>query len=170
VRLRRRTSARGIRQRDDRDTLQVRRRGERWVRRRERLAESGGSCEGDAVRHRQGAPFSIGTPGVEFAGRDADVGANDLDLEATAFEQHQSVHRVGVRPVIDPRHHVNDFGEVESAYPRRPRWLPQLVFDVSCRRLVKEERDNRLGIEDGQRGAPARLPASASSSRVRRRT
>ena len=127
-------------------------------------------CQGDTVRHRQGAGLAIVVPGVELAGRGASVGVNNGDLEPTALEQDERVHRVGVRPAIDPGHHVDDLGEVECADAGRPRWVAQLAFDVSCGRLVEEERDDRLGVEDGQRGAPGRLWASASSSRVRRRT
>ena len=56
--------------------------------------------------------------------------------------------RLNRRPVVDPRHDIDDLCQVEGADPGRSRRLARLGFDVARCRLVQEKRDDCLGIED----------------------
>jgi hypothetical protein len=86
------------------------------------------------------------------------------DLETASLEHGERVQRDLDWSLEDPGHDVDDLGGVDRTDLGRPRRLAQLPFDIVCRRLIAEERDDRLRIEDGQ--TPVLRSESASSSRV----
>jgi hypothetical protein len=52
--------------------------------------------------------------------------------------------------VVDPGHDVNDFGDIDRTEPCASGLIAKLAFDLGCSRLIDQQCDQSLGIEDGQ--------------------
>ena len=103
---------------------------------------------------------------MELPGVDAKVGVDSHDPQAARLEQQQCSHRGGGSPLVDPGQDIDDLSEIERADVCRLGGAPQLAFDVRCRRLIEQEGDDGLGVEDRQCDALAAGSLAASSSRV----
>jgi len=86
------------------------------------------------------------------------------DLQTSGFKQLKRRSDVFRRLPEHSGHHVHDLGEVDRADPRPTRDVTELAFDGSRCWLVQKQRDERLCIEDRQRGAPRRLASASASS------
>ena len=107
--------------------------------------------------------------GVELAGFDPEISSHIGDAQSTTLQQDQGICGLVMHPPEDACHHVNDLTEVYGAEARGLGPFSQLALDVDCSRLIKQEGDDRLGVEDGQRATLRRSVLRCSSSRVRRR-
>lgn len=104
---------------------------------------------------------------MESTRLDAKVGIDRHDLQTPCLEEQKCIHRGGGIPLVDPAQHIDDFSEIERAEVCRLGGAPQLAFDIRSRRLIEQERDDRLSVEYRQCDAPGSGSDPASSSRVR---
>lgn len=107
--------------------------------------------------------------GMELARVDPEIGIHIGDPQSTTLQQDQGIHRLVMGSPKDACHHVDDLTQVHRADARRLGLVSQVSFDVDRSRLIEQEGDDRLGVEDGQRVPLGRSVLRRSSARVRRR-
>jgi hypothetical protein len=73
---------------------------------------------------------------MELAADDTDRSIDVEDLQPARLHHGDGREHVIERQFEDPRHHIDDFAQVQRAEPRRRRLIAQLSLDLGSRRLI----------------------------------